>query len=115
MCFDRMQGTTPPYSDPLEPAIHRIPILSEYEQIISMASRRAIVSGLSRLIRQGTTLTGSSSGVLASPAIDGVATGGLSRSFLPAMFQSGRGFAAEPAAAAPASETGKVTQVRLLM
>ncbi|KAI8112300.1 hypothetical protein M9434_003623 [Picochlorum sp. BPE23] len=76
-----------------------------------MASRRAIVSGLSRLIRQGTTLTGSSSGVLASPAIDGVATSGPTRSFLPAMFQSGRGFAAEPAAAAPASEMGKVTQV----
>ncbi|KAI8113195.1 hypothetical protein M9435_003199 [Picochlorum sp. BPE23] len=76
-----------------------------------MASRRAIVSGLSRLIRQGTTLTGSSSGVLASPAIDGLATSGPTRSFLPAMFQSGRGFAAEPAAAAPASEMGKVTQV----
>eukprot|EP00204_Picochlorum_oklahomense_P000336 CAMPEP_0118801268 /NCGR_PEP_ID=MMETSP1161-20130426/2876_1 /TAXON_ID=249345 /ORGANISM="Picochlorum oklahomensis, Strain CCMP2329" /LENGTH=542 /DNA_ID=CAMNT_0006729175 /DNA_START=50 /DNA_END=1678 /DNA_ORIENTATION=+ len=76
-----------------------------------MASRRAVVSGLSRLIRQGTTLTGSSSGVLASPAIDGVATSGPTRSFLPAMFQSGRGFAAEPAAAAPASEMGKVTQV----
>jgi len=74
----------------------------------SMASRRAIVSGLSRLIRQGGASLSANAGVSASTATDAVVA---TRSVLPAMFQSGRGFAAEPAAAA-STQMGKVTQVR---
>lgn len=70
-----------------------------------MASRRAIVSGLSRLVRYA------NSG--AAPAsIQVTESTTATRACLPAVFQSGRGFAAEPASAAASAQTGKVTQVR---
>lgn len=70
-----------------------------------MASRRAIVSGLSRLVRYA-----NSGAAPASIQVTECTT--ATRSCLPAIFQTGRGFAAEPAAAAASTETGKVTQVR---
>lgn len=70
-----------------------------------MASRRAIVSGLSRLVRYAN----SGAAPVSIQATEGTTA---SRSCLPAIFQTGRGFAAEPAAAASSTETGKVTQVR---
>ena len=70
-----------------------------------MASRRAIVSGLSRLVRYAN----SGAAPASSQATECTTT---TRSCLPAIFQTGRGFAAEPATAAASAETGKVTQVR---
>lgn len=73
-----------------------------------MASRRAIASGLSRLVRYA-----NSGAVPATlPATECTTA---TRSCLPAIFHTGRGFAAEPAAAAASAQTGKVTQVRVVV
>lgn len=71
-----------------------------------MASRRAIVSGLSRLVRYA-----NSGAAPASIQVTECTT--ATRACLPAVFQTGRGFAAEPASAAASAQTGKVTQVRI--
>lgn len=70
-----------------------------------MSSRRALLSGLSRLARTGLSQSTPTAGILS----ESVST--PAKFAMPALTSFTRGFAAEPAAAAAAS-SGKVTQVR---
>ena len=73
-----------------------------------MAYRRALAVGLRSLARQASQFGGVTSVVPSAVAADTTAI----RASNSALLQMARGFAAEPAAAAPAASMGKVTQVR---
>jgi len=77
-----------------------------------MASRRALVSGLQRLVRQASMFGGNSSAIMASTTADASGAALRACNTTPGIYNLARGFAAEPAAAAPAAAIGRVTQVR---
>eukprot|EP00890_Picochlorum_soloecismus_P001996 jgi/Picsp_1/2798/NSC_01024-R1_---NA--- len=77
-----------------------------------MASRRALLSGLQRLVRQASMFGGNSSAIMASTTADASGAALRACNTTPSIYNMARGFAAEPAAAAPSAATGRVTQGR---